>query len=249
MAFIVQLFYAYRIWILSKRSWVVPVLVTLLTFLQLGVGIWCTIFAFMKPRWSAIATDLQPSVALWLFGMAAGDIVITLALVIYLQRAKTGFERTNSVIDRLIKHIIANNALTAFAATASSILFIAAPGVWHTIPGLVISRLYIVSFMSSLNSRSKLAEDLSQVRVGAAQKGGAGASSSLLPTFNIHDRNYDAGAAAAGAFRQMLVGRKDRTYVRKVSPLSTPRMPQTASDGSGRDYDFGSLRIPIQVTV
>lgn len=41
--------------------------------------------------------------ALWLFLMAATDVVITGALVIYLNRAKTAFERTNSVIDRLLK--------------------------------------------------------------------------------------------------------------------------------------------------
>lgn len=255
VAFIVQLFYAYRIWIVSKRAWFIPSLVVILTFLQLGVGAWCTTSAFMNPLWATISTDLESSVACWLFGMAAGDIVITLALVIYLHRARTTFERTNSIIDRLVRHVIANNALTALAATASSILFIAASGVWHVIPGLVISRLYIVSFMSSLNSRAKLARDLDHAQVEAAQHKQA-RRGSVLPTFRVRDyHNIVTPARVMTSGRGGLAGYDGpndyKSSARSVSPGATPlHVAEFASYGSTRGDvgTLGSIRLPIQLT-
>lgn len=92
--------------------------------------------------------------------MAAGDVILTSALVFFLNSAKQDQDDTNSVLDRIISNTVRNNGATALTATVSAALFVWGVGAWHVIAGLIISKLYQVAFMSSLNARVGLAEEL-----------------------------------------------------------------------------------------
>ncbi|ORY92482.1 hypothetical protein BCR35DRAFT_348870 [Leucosporidium creatinivorum] len=224
IAFIAQTFFAYRVYILSNRKLVLPGFILFLTLLQLSFGAYCTTYAYLHPLWVEIAT-IKWAVALWLYLMAFGDIVITSAIIYYLNQAKTGFNPTNSVIDRIIKHIIANNALTAIAAAASSIMFVAAPGVYHVIAGLIIARFYIVSFLGSLNSRVRLSEDLNTTRaIGRAYT--SGLDSGMGPSTPI------PGTPRA----TMREGKPNRPHIAR-------------SHSSRSNFNYGQDSLPIQVTI
>ncbi|KAI5475797.1 nuclear export protein noc3 [Pseudohyphozyma bogoriensis] len=164
---IVQTFYAYRVYIVSGRSLGIPAFLAVLTAAQLGFGLFCTVYAFHHPSFATIS-DITYAVASWLFLMAGGDIIITSSLIYYLSRAKSDFYQTNTILERVIRHTITNNALTAVTATVSSLMFMVGPGAWHVIAGLIIGKLYQISFLASLNARDDLKRDLAASRNHAA---------------------------------------------------------------------------------
>lgn len=52
VAFVCQSFYAYRVWVIGKRSLAIPVLVVLLSFVSLGFAIGATVTVFTKREFS-----------------------------------------------------------------------------------------------------------------------------------------------------------------------------------------------------
>ncbi|GAA5903768.1 hypothetical protein JCM8208_006572 [Rhodotorula glutinis] len=163
IAAFVQAHYAYRLYLVGKRSMWVPAVVGLLTSFQLGAGAYCTVIAVLDPSWVNIHRRLDGWVAAWLFSMAAADLVITGALTYHLARVKSDFDSTNTLINRIVRNIVANNALTAVTAIASGILFVASRSTgWHIIFGITLARFYTMSFLSSLNARHSIRTDLSR---------------------------------------------------------------------------------------
>ncbi|BGP47816.1 hypothetical protein JCM10450v2_003681 [Rhodotorula kratochvilovae] len=161
VAAVVQAHYGWRVYIVGKRSTWVPALIGVLTLLQLALGIYITAVAFEDLAWAEIHRRLDAFVATWLFAMAVGDAVITGTLTYYLRQVRSDFSSTNSLIDRIVRGIVANNLLTAVTAVASGILFVASRDTgWHVVFGLTLIRLYTLSFMSSLNSRHSIRTDL-----------------------------------------------------------------------------------------
>ncbi|SCZ93795.1 BZ3500_MvSof-1268-A1-R1_Chr6-3g08889 [Microbotryum saponariae] len=76
-----QTFCAYRIYILSKRSILLPLLVEFLTLVQLGVGCFTTGFAFEHAIWPVVEARVSWAVSTWLFMMAGTDPIITVTIV------------------------------------------------------------------------------------------------------------------------------------------------------------------------
>lgn len=150
--------------------------------------------ALVDTAWVNIHRRLDAYVATWLFTMAAGDIAITGALsasensirtvglrsltgdppaAYHLNQVRSEFDTTKSLVDRIVRTIVANNALvrprtsvhtlclstdgapspraqTAVSAIASGILFVSSRNTgWHVIFGITLARLYTLSFLSS----------------------------------------------------------------------------------------------------
>lgn len=138
-----------------------------MTFAQLGIGTFSTIFALLHPNWAYVGQHISWAVSSWLFLMAATDIIITGTIIYFLARKKSDFQGTNSIIDGVIKYTITNNGLTSACAITSALMFEEGPGLWHIIPGTIIIKFYSISLLASLNSRRGLAHDLMASRNGA----------------------------------------------------------------------------------
>ncbi|GAA5848427.1 hypothetical protein JCM9279_006563 [Rhodotorula babjevae] len=161
VATIVQSHYAWRLFLVGKRSPWLPSFVGLLTLAQLALGIYVSAMELKLGAWDKIHEELDPCVAAWLFVMAIADVVITAALSFHLSRVRSEFNTTNTLLGRIVRNIVANNALTAAAAVASGVLFVALVNAcWHTTPGLALARFYTLSLMSSLNSRQSVRDSL-----------------------------------------------------------------------------------------
>ncbi|GAA5891234.1 hypothetical protein JCM5296_006871 [Sporobolomyces johnsonii] len=168
VAAVVQCFYCYRVYLVSNRKLVLPILIGALTAFQLAWGIFDTYSALGPRRWVDVE-GVTWAVTIFLFSMAAGDILITGSLsksnpLYFLSRVRSDFQETNSILDKVIAVTIANNGLTCISAMSSAILFCTGPGAWHLLPGLAIIHFYNISFLSSLNSRQQLARDLALSR-------------------------------------------------------------------------------------
>ncbi|TNY20029.1 hypothetical protein DMC30DRAFT_417366 [Rhodotorula diobovata] len=157
VAAIIQAHYAWRVYLVGGRRPWMPALILVLTLLQLGMGTYVTAGELVVKDWVEIHRLLDPFVGTWLFSMVAADVVITGALTFRLSRVRSEFDTTNTLLGRIVRNIVANNALTAATAITSAVLFVASKSTcWHVAPGLTLARFYTLSFLSSLNSRQSL---------------------------------------------------------------------------------------------
>ncbi|GAA5829315.1 hypothetical protein JCM5353_004038 [Sporobolomyces roseus] len=190
-AAVCQFFYAYRVYIVGKRQIAVPIVICVLALVSLGFSIGATEQIFTLQYFTKFQSYTY-GVASWLCAAAAADLVITGALVYYLNKSKTGLLQTNSILNRLIELIISTNGLTAAMALIDAVLFGVLSTSWHVAVNLTLIKLYFNSLLVSLNARADLERYLS---------GGAGRyqnerSRPLAP--NSHSAGGHSGVQSTG---------------------------------------------------
>ncbi|OAV93449.1 hypothetical protein PTTG_01606 [Puccinia triticina 1-1 BBBD Race 1] len=157
-AFAVQIFYAHRVYLLSSQRMVIPGFIAFGALFQLVWAAGATAKVFQIQYFQGFQVWTY-GVACWLGGAAVTDLLITSSLVWILLNSKRGIRRTNNIIDRLISLTIETNGLTFTVAVLDLILFAAFKDASHVGPHLCLVKLYINSFLVTLNSREKLAEE------------------------------------------------------------------------------------------
>ncbi|KAF9447614.1 hypothetical protein P691DRAFT_802142 [Macrolepiota fuliginosa MF-IS2] len=148
---IVQLFYAWRIYVLIQ-SWI---LVLLVVSVSLAGGIGATYITFkvtVTPDYTQWGAWHGIDV-IWLGCAGAADILITMSLVWYLRGHKTGFKNSDMVVDRIIRITMQTGLLTSMVAITNLAVFIGDPTGTHLIVNTPLCKLYTNSLMSSLNAR------------------------------------------------------------------------------------------------
>jgi len=95
----------------------------------------------------------QETVIIWLVGSAVCDVMITLMLVWYLRKHRTGFAFTDDVIDRIIRLTVQTGMITAVVACIDLILYLVSPKAYHLVFNFMLAKLYTNSLLSSLNAR------------------------------------------------------------------------------------------------
>ncbi|OCB89298.1 hypothetical protein A7U60_g3497 [Sanghuangporus baumii] len=120
LTWIVQLFLAHRIWLVStRRDYITPILVIIISAGAFGAGLALTSKIFMEDMTVvAIETDRFINVTCIIDqGLAAAaDVLITLGLCFHLRKSKdneSGLKRTNNVINSLMIYFINRGALTS----------------------------------------------------------------------------------------------------------------------------------------
>ncbi|KAG9217885.1 hypothetical protein CCMSSC00406_0005255 [Pleurotus cornucopiae] len=151
----IQLFFAWRIYKVTRSYWV-PAVIFLFSITALAGGVWTTAKLGIIQLFSR-KPELHTPALLWFLSASVADICITVALVVSLTRRKTGFERTDSVIDKIIRMSVQTGAVTAFFAVADVIFFMALPRTaLNFIWDLALSKLYSNCLLSTLNARETL---------------------------------------------------------------------------------------------
>ncbi|THG96858.1 hypothetical protein EW026_g5048 [Hermanssonia centrifuga] len=170
IALLVQMFFAWRIKVLTG-NWFVVVIVSFCSIAQ-----WCKLLSTSlykiaaNPQstggglGTAIAVGMIPEfqhfqkfeiiVIVWLAFSAVADTAITVALSWHLRRHKTGFAVTDNIVDKIVRMTIQTGMITALCAIIDLIAFLATPSGIHLIFNLPLSKLYTNSLMSSLNTRA-----------------------------------------------------------------------------------------------
>jgi len=193
-AFVVQIFYAHRVYLLSNQRIVIPSLIAFGALFQLVWAAGATAKVFIIQYFAGFQVWTY-GVACWLGGAAATDLLITSSLVWILLNSKRGIRKTNNIIDRLISLTIETNGLTFTVAVLDLILFSVFKDAAHVGPHLCLVKLYINSFLVTLNSREKLAEEFggsrtihtSAPRDGAGKTDGSRLSCTLAPSHHQTD--------------------------------------------------------------
>ncbi|KAF5366606.1 hypothetical protein D9758_008942 [Tetrapyrgos nigripes] len=157
LTFSVHCFFANRIYMLSKRSWILTIPIVLLAVLRLISAAGTTVEMMILQSFSNFRHEVR-----WLFtlGLALSsgvDILITVSLFYLLQSSRTEGGRFNGVIDSLILYTFETGSITSAATVVSMICWIVAP-TNLIFMGLhfVISKLYANSLLVTLNTRKNL---------------------------------------------------------------------------------------------
>ncbi|ETW79446.1 hypothetical protein HETIRDRAFT_172019 [Heterobasidion irregulare TC 32-1] len=117
-----------------------------------AIGFSASTFFIQRPR---ILTIISTSVEI------ACDALITGFMIYHLRKSRTQFERTNRAISLLIIYTLNTSLLTTIFAVTSLITFLTLRhSLAFTVFFFILIRLYVCSFMSSLNSRSFVRQEL-----------------------------------------------------------------------------------------
>ncbi|KAG2068161.1 hypothetical protein BDR04DRAFT_1103638 [Suillus decipiens] len=152
--FSVNLFYVYRIWILSKsKSIILPITVGITILLQLAiiiVFVWaiyqCHLFSdLLKIQWSTFMT---------LGSITFADVVIASSLCYLLTNCRTGFSNTDSLITKIMVYVIGTGCLTSVCSIATVITFAVMQTNFIFIAiDFLLAKVYVNSFLALLNAR------------------------------------------------------------------------------------------------
>ncbi|KAH6909958.1 hypothetical protein BKA70DRAFT_1275576 [Coprinopsis sp. MPI-PUGE-AT-0042] len=152
----VQLFFAWRVRILTQQWRISWVLVGLVTTTALVSGLFGILSSWNVSRHPNLFRfqEFSEIVTTWIVSSAVCDAMITGILVVALRRQKNGFKRSDLIIDRIIRLIMQTGLLTMVAAALDVITFLTVKTTGlHLVFNYCLSKLYTNSLLSTLNSR------------------------------------------------------------------------------------------------
>lgn len=154
IAILTQAFYAWRILVLSK-SWILPGLV-----MALSVGSYITLFIYTSiivqfELLSELVGPLPQQLSMAINSTTAlCDIAITLIMIIFLERSKTGFRRSTDMLNRMIIFVFNTGMPTTICAILSFSMVKGEPNTFlYIMFYLIMGRFYTNSILVTLNSR------------------------------------------------------------------------------------------------
>ncbi|KAJ3566556.1 hypothetical protein NP233_g6929 [Leucocoprinus birnbaumii] len=214
VGFLVQVFYAYRIKVLSSTI-VVPILICVMAVIQCVGALISGVRGFIAGDVRHLDT-MADRIGHGLFNAtsAACDIVIAVAMAYYLPKLNTGVrDKTQALVRRIIRLVVGTGALTgnmtidstlipkllkpfaAVVAIIDQVLFEACPHTgYFLVPAFVLGKLYSNSMMVIFNSRV----DLGQLREES--------------TINLSSSHGVSGQAGVGGYPSRNVYHIQRTY-------------------------------------
>ncbi|KAK0232479.1 hypothetical protein EDD85DRAFT_939341 [Armillaria nabsnona] len=172
---LIQLFFCWRIWRFSASSlklWMrigfVAIMVPL-AFFNFASYVAMGIFGFQHPLHSPNAPNFSTRTAnifqlvikLAASSGMAFDVIMTLAMIMSLYRARSGVIRSDHVITLLTLFTVNTNLITTLLSVGSLVTFLVLPDA--TVYGgifFLIAKSYLNSFLAILNSREYLREKM-----------------------------------------------------------------------------------------
>ncbi|KAK7459663.1 hypothetical protein VKT23_009644 [Stygiomarasmius scandens] len=154
ISLIVQCFYSWRIFILTK-SWILPVIIVLVSMTQCGAGVATAVNAHKLGKLHLISTEVAEQTT-WLVGSAVADILITGVMTWTLLKSRSKeLPSSNGMIDRLVMLTVETNGATALTAVISLILFLGVPQHATLVvpPTAIIGKLYTNCLIAVFNNR------------------------------------------------------------------------------------------------
>ncbi|KAK0223781.1 hypothetical protein IW262DRAFT_1458824 [Armillaria fumosa] len=152
-----QVFYAYRIYILSK-SRIISIFIICLSLtssaMAVLIGIWyykADNITKLSNRKTHIAVGVSCGAA------ALCDILIAVCMTYYLMHRTTNIRRTQLLVTKIIRLTIETGTVTAVMALLSFVLFIVSPHrAFFVTTGLIVPKLYANTIYMVLNSRFQI---------------------------------------------------------------------------------------------
>ncbi|QRW04468.1 transmembrane protein [Ceratobasidium sp. AG-Ba] len=179
ITFMVQGFFARRAWyftsrignrnVATQKTRVLGILIGIISFTQLGFGMGCFGMVWVLKRWTQFI-DYNWLVAGWLASAALCDVLIVYMLSTALMTQRTGFGRTDALIDKLLRYTINTGLLTSLVAITDLIAFCTMNNLIHLAFNFVLGKLYTNTLLATLNAREPTPpENIVHVESGSYQ--------------------------------------------------------------------------------
>jgi hypothetical protein len=152
----VQTFYTYRIWRLSKGSIIITGSILFLIVATTGCGTAWVIISMRLSTYRQLLAISPLTITINALSTTV-DVAIAVSLCVMLHNARTGFRRSDNIINRLIVFVVNTGVLTTCCAIASLISLVASPhSLIYATFYFCIGRFYTNSFLATLNARKSL---------------------------------------------------------------------------------------------
>ncbi|KAK0480964.1 hypothetical protein EDD18DRAFT_806385 [Armillaria luteobubalina] len=156
-ACVVQVFYAYRIFLVSK-SRIIPISIVCVSLTSTVAATITGTYGFE----TGVITELNNrktniTAGIWCGASALCDTLIAICMTYYLLRSTTNFRRTRVLVTKIIRLTIETGSVTAVVALLNFVLFIAFPRkTFYLTPSLLVPKLYANAVYMMLNSRFQI---------------------------------------------------------------------------------------------
>ncbi|PBK82095.1 hypothetical protein ARMGADRAFT_1001955 [Armillaria gallica] len=152
---IAQLFYAWRMYKLSKKARWLCIALSVIAFTQFVASIFDGIQVRNSSRYSNLRDNstLKVTTIIWLGGSVLCDTAIALCMTYLLSRSQTGLKSTR-ILSRLIRLTIETGTITAAVAAVHMVLFLFShKNNYHTVPANCLVKMYSNTVLAVCNSR------------------------------------------------------------------------------------------------
>ncbi|EIW57917.1 uncharacterized protein TRAVEDRAFT_65520 [Trametes versicolor FP-101664 SS1] len=149
-------FYARRLFFLSNRNWIPVATIASLLLVEIGFCIAAAIESFVQV---SFAKFIRYNYLLWtiLVVAVAIDVLAAGTLTYYLRKSRTGFRKTDSMVDILMVYAINTGLSTSILSVAALICALVMPdNLVYSAILLICSKMYSNSLLAVLNSRRSL---------------------------------------------------------------------------------------------
>ncbi|KAH7909855.1 hypothetical protein BJ138DRAFT_178544 [Hygrophoropsis aurantiaca] len=155
ITFIVQSFYAHKVWIISGRSWFVTAIVLALAAAQMVVGSVCVSIGLRTQSTDALFGSRLSGAGALLSVFC--DTLITGVVYYYLRPKRWGVRRKESVFRHLTMIFVQMGLLTCMTSLLMFILFcVQGQKLYTGGPGVILSKSYVNSLLAVLNARKTI---------------------------------------------------------------------------------------------
>ncbi|KAF9450223.1 hypothetical protein P691DRAFT_774106 [Macrolepiota fuliginosa MF-IS2] len=195
---IAQVFYAHRIYKISK-SRALSAVILVLAIVQLASAVVEGAQAYHAEYFFVLRSKVLPVTAIWLLSTSICDILITVSMTYFVRpplriwqysdfhavteklvKLRHDFHHASFLVSKLIMLTVETGAVTATAATATGILFVVRRNSQSfIIPAYIMGKLYSNSLLRVLNAQAKIGSRYS------------GSSSAENPGVTTHPYSYD----------------------------------------------------------
>ncbi|KAJ6468282.1 hypothetical protein C8R45DRAFT_1218790 [Mycena sanguinolenta] len=158
IVFIVQCFYAHRLWIFTRNIYLTVIVVAMILG-HLAFEIVTLYVVIRFPNFTDFHDKVTPYFTAAMVLAAASDTIIAITMALYLQRNRyhDTFQRTNTLLNRLIKYIVSTGALTSMVDVIVLTTYLAMPNNLVYIGFLnIVNNFYANSMLAMLNAREFL---------------------------------------------------------------------------------------------
>jgi len=154
-ALITQFFLGHRVFLLTKSK-VITAIIGVLSVISFVFGMYAGVRCGIINDGRLFA-PLKPSVILWLSFQTAADVFITVVLTTVLGRSRTGFRKTDHIINRLIRGAVQTGLFASIFALADLFSFtLHGTTNLYAMFAYPIGRIYTNTLLDTLNARIEL---------------------------------------------------------------------------------------------
>ncbi|PPQ72104.1 hypothetical protein CVT26_006882 [Gymnopilus dilepis] len=161
VAFLAEIFYAYRISILSQSIWIAGA-ISFFALVQLGGSVASAVALKQAGLFSKLlGKQFFISAGIWNGGSALCDVIIAVSMTYLLsRRGSGGMHNTQIFLRKVIRLVIETGTVTALVAIINLILvLLPSRPAYYQIPSEVLAKVYSNSMMVMLNSRMRIGMD------------------------------------------------------------------------------------------